>query len=167
MIDLEGSMRKQICFVCTGNYFRSRFAEAWFNHKMQELKVEPTWSSISRGLKVDDANSRAVISPLTEAALQRKKISLKFTGEKPTTLTQEDCAKSAMIICIDLDEHRPMMNVVCPGFEHKTFYWNVKDLYGDKDPKPTFKQIEKHMWGLVGVILPAHKRSSWSSCSCL
>ena len=40
----------RVLFVCTGNYYRSRFAEAVFNH-LAAARGLP-WRAVSRGLAV-------------------------------------------------------------------------------------------------------------------
>jgi protein-tyrosine phosphatase len=45
---------KALLFICTGNYYRSRFAELYFRHLA--TKHELNWHVYSRGLEPDQAN---------------------------------------------------------------------------------------------------------------
>lgn len=45
---------KSVLFLCTGNYYRSRFAEIYFNwHAPQQGLL---WKAVSRGLGLDPCN---------------------------------------------------------------------------------------------------------------
>ncbi|HEX3600375.1 MAG TPA: hypothetical protein VHU84_09555, partial [Lacipirellulaceae bacterium] len=48
-------MKQQVLFLCTGNYYRSRFAEIYFNWLAQQRGL--AWSAESRGLALDDCNN--------------------------------------------------------------------------------------------------------------
>src|SRR2546425_4837517 len=59
---------KQILFVCTGNYYRSRYAEALFNQKARELHLG--WKAVSRGLQI--MPGRGGISPVAMQELSKR-----------------------------------------------------------------------------------------------
>ena len=54
-------MTKQILFLCTGNYYRSRFAEAVFNKLAREQNIDAM--AISRGLKINMEGLTGTCSP--------------------------------------------------------------------------------------------------------
>ena len=62
--------QKDILFVCSGNYYRSRFAEAVFNHEATRRNLP--WRAFSRGLAIYLVDGD--ISPFTEMELQRRGI---------------------------------------------------------------------------------------------
>jgi len=72
--------RQNVLFICTGNYYRSRFAEAVFNHRAQALGLP--YRAFSRGLAIDLAQGD--LSALTQRALEERGIPLSCTG--PTRL---------------------------------------------------------------------------------
>ncbi len=45
---------KTVLFLCTGNYYRSRYAEILFNAKAEIMELE--WKAVSRGLAPDPRN---------------------------------------------------------------------------------------------------------------
>ena len=66
---------RRILFLCTGNYYRSRFAEIFFNWQAQQRGL--SWQAESRGLAIDGYNY-GPISRHTLATLRR-------TAFRPTT----------------------------------------------------------------------------------
>ena len=65
--------QKTVLFLCTGNYYRSRFAEMLFNHLAAERGLQ--WRADSRGLNPDPLYARP-ISGHTRRAMQRLGVSL-------------------------------------------------------------------------------------------
>jgi protein-tyrosine-phosphatase len=61
---------KVVLFLCTGNYYRSRFAEETFNFL---APVEcPGWTAVSRGIALDlGINNVGPIAGSTAQALQK------------------------------------------------------------------------------------------------
>jgi protein-tyrosine phosphatase len=57
---------RQVLFLCSGNYYRSRFAEDLFNHAAKSAGLN--WRASSRGLALDPENIGSV-SHFTHQAL--------------------------------------------------------------------------------------------------
>lgn len=64
---------KTVLFLCTGNYYRSRYAEILFNAKAEEMGLE--WNAVSRGLAPDPRNPGPMFHE-TIKALQKQGISV-------------------------------------------------------------------------------------------
>jgi len=62
---------KTVLFLCTGNYYRSRYAEILFNAKAKEMGLE--WNAVSRGLAPDPRNPGPMSSD-SISALQKQNI---------------------------------------------------------------------------------------------
>ena len=69
--------RKTILFLCTGNYFRSRFAEIYFNSVAEKMGL--AWRARSRGLALERGAGN--VGPMAAAALQ----ALEAIGVLPVT----------------------------------------------------------------------------------
>ena len=114
----------RILFICTGNFYRSRFAEAVFNHHA-ELRRLP-WTAFSRGLAIHLAEG--TLSPLTLQALEERKIDLRHTGPDRNELLETDFPQSTRQIALDRNEHLVMMHSQFPAWAERIEYWEVPDV---------------------------------------
>ncbi|HEY5552833.1 MAG TPA: hypothetical protein VIK52_13150, partial [Opitutaceae bacterium] len=96
----------EVLFICTGNYYRSRFAEAVFNHHAQRAKL--AWRAFSRGLAIELAPQDSSISPHTIEGLQGRSIPLACTAPRPQSLVEADLLRATRSIALKQAEHRPM-----------------------------------------------------------
>lgn len=117
--------RKKLLFICTGNYYRSRYAEAVFNHLAESLGLE--WRAFSRGLNIGAAPGDA-LSPHTREALRRQGIPLSCTGAEGVALSAADLAAATRTIALKESEHRPLMEHQFPEWADRIEYWEVHDL---------------------------------------
>ena len=101
---------KKVLFLCTGNYYRSRFAEYLFNHLAAEREIN--WQAFSRGLALErgiynvGAVSKYVIQKLSE-----QNIKLGDNLSYPVAAAKKDFNKADRIIALDEREHRPLMSL--------------------------------------------------------
>ena len=114
----------RILFICTGNYYRSRFAEAVFNHLAE--KRDLPWRAFSRGLMAHLAPGP--IASETRNALMARGIRMRHTAPGSVQLTEADMQDSAVIIALKDSEHRPMFANQFPDWTEKVVYWDVSDL---------------------------------------
>ena len=136
---------KEILFICSGNYYRSRFAEAVFNHAA--IQREIPWRAFSRGLAIHLVDGD--LSPWTEAALQRRKIDRSLTGATRVTLGEADLIRAARVIALKEIEHRPLMRQFFPAWENRVEYWSVHDL-DFATPDEALPEIETKVLALIG-----------------
>jgi protein-tyrosine phosphatase len=110
---------KTVLFLCTGNYYRSRFAEMLFNHLAAKRGLP--WRADSRGLDPDPRNA-GPISGYTRRALQRIGISLDEDLRFPICAAEDDFHGCHHIVAVKEAEHRPLMDRLFPTFATKVEY---------------------------------------------
>src|SRR5690606_5343690 len=96
----------EVLFICTGNYYRSRFAEAVFNHLA--IQRGSSWRAYSRGVAIDLAPPG--LSPHTVAALRDRGIPLDHTTRERCSLTAADLERATQSIALKEAEHRPYLH---------------------------------------------------------
>ena len=120
------SQDSTILFLCTGNYYRSRFAEHLFNHIAPARKLP--WRAFSRGLATHYVSSNAgPISPYALEGLRSRGV----TGVKirsPIPLTEQDLVAAQHIVALKQTEHRPLMQQNFPDWIDRVEYWHVHDI---------------------------------------
>ncbi len=132
-------------FLCTGNYYRSRFAEMLFNHLAAERGI--LWRADSRGLDPDPRNA-GPISGYTRLALQRLGISLDEDVQFPICAADGDFQGCHHIVAVKEAEHRPLMERLFPGLMERVEFWHVHDL-DCAGPEGSLPQLERLVRELV------------------
>ncbi|MBF2064638.1 MAG: low molecular weight phosphatase family protein [Calothrix sp. C42_A2020_038] len=136
-----------VLFLCTGNYYRSRFAEHLFNHLARAKALN--WRAESRGLALErGVNNVGPISKYAKVALAERGIILLEDERFPQSTVLEDFESFAKVIAIDESEHRPLMVERFPEWVDNIDYWLVHDI--DKTtPDEALGQIEINVKQLV------------------
>jgi protein-tyrosine phosphatase len=151
------NVRQMVLFVCTGNYYRSRYAEILFNHQVDESS---RWRADSRGLQLSAAN----LGPISQHALERLNARglvaiLEATSRLPQTLAEMDLISAARIIALDENEHPPLVEKYWPAWKSKFEFWNVPDL--DRvGPEAALSEIERMVSQLVIELAGAKMQTS-------
>jgi protein-tyrosine phosphatase len=137
---------KTLLFLCTGNFYRSRFAELYFRHLCAANSLE--WQVDSRGLALEPQN--VGLSHYTQQECRRLGISIEPLRE-PIPLSLDDLTKSDLTIAVKETEHRPLMRKRFPDWEHKVVYWEVHDL--DVEPASlALPQLRVHVESLFQEV---------------
>lgn len=117
----------RLLFLCTGNYYRSRFAAALFNSLATRCRL--VWRADSRGLALEFAGGNiGPMSSVAIATLEAKGVDCPSTKRFPKAVSEVDFQGANLIIALDELEHRPMMRERFPEWENKIVYWLVHDL---------------------------------------
>jgi protein-tyrosine phosphatase len=118
---------KNLLFLCTGNYYRSRFCEAYFNHLAGQRTL--AWRADSRGLAPDITVFRnpGPLSPHTRQALTDLGVPLAGALRNPLSAQLEDLARAQSIIALSREEHAPMVEQRFPAYAPVVEYWEVGD----------------------------------------
>lgn len=120
----ESLTTHNLLFLCTGNYYRSRIAEAVFNYHAIINALE--WRAQSRGFR--PKAELMGLSPIALDFLMEQGVQPDLTAATPKKLTVPDLAASAMVIALYEPEHRPMMGSAFPDWEERVVYWQVPDI---------------------------------------
>lgn len=127
---MEQCNPKGILFLCTGNYYRSRFAEAFFNHLVEQRGL--AWKATSRGLALERGIYN--VGPMAREAietLQHLGVCLGADCERmPQPLTSEDLETAHRIIALKRDEHLPLLQERFPPWADRVEYWHIEDEPG-------------------------------------
>ena len=138
---------KKLLFLCTGNYYRSRFAEKLFNDLV--TKNNFNWEADSRGLALErGVNNVGAISKYAVEALKQRGINVASEERFPQSAIVEDFQNFDLIVAVDESEHRPLMKERFPEFIDSIEYWLIHDI--DKtSPQEALGELEKKIKELI------------------
>lgn len=118
---------KTVLFLCTGNYYRSRFAEELFNHHAEHAGLD--WVAQSRGLALErGVFNIGPISPFALRALREMAVTTRGADRFPQQCTTDDLVGADFVVAVKEAEHRPLMRERFAEWEHRLNYWNVHDV---------------------------------------
>lgn len=119
-------MDNKLLFICSGNYYRSRYAELFFND--HALKKQIYLTAASRGLAANEGHNVGPIAPHVLARLKLHGISVDEPIRFPMQLEEKDLLESNLVIALDRSDHQPMMANQFPAWADRITYWDVPDL---------------------------------------
>lgn len=141
--------RPLVLFLCTGNYYRSRFAEYLFNHHAIDHDLQ--WRAESRGLAIELLKEDAgPISPHTLHGLALREIPVEPV-RAPIALTEADLHAAHLVIALKQTEHKPLLQQRFPDWAERVDYWQVDDIE-DADPALALPQIETAVVALLSRL---------------
>jgi protein-tyrosine-phosphatase len=138
---------RTVLFLCTGNYYRSRFAAILFNHLARERSVR--WSASSRGLKIGWPGNHGALSRHTQQRLAAMNISFDDSRHMPMQCRECDLAAADLVIAVKEAEHRAMLAARFGGaWADRVTYWHVHDVDAAA-PDEALREIERLVRELV------------------
>lgn len=141
-------MTPEVLFVCTGNYYRSRYAEALFNHGAQQRGLG--WRAFSRGLAIHMAPDDD-LSEHTRDALTRERIEFRHTGPTRVQLTTGDLERARRVVVLDEEEHRPMVLDLFPDWVDRVEFWTCQDTHLE-EPESCMPRIRQNVDSLLDEL---------------
>jgi protein-tyrosine phosphatase len=144
---------RTIMFLCSGNYYRSRFAELVFN--AQARAVGLGWVATSAGLL--PADLLAELEPISPTVLEHVRLLGMPVEEKPRSprpVSRQDFELADRVIALKEAEHRPLMRRNFPDWEDRIAYWAVHDV-DVSPPSETLPLLERAVIDLVGELRKA------------
>src|SRR6266568_6193070 len=118
---------KIVLFLCTGNHYRSRFAEILFNFVAGRMGLP--WKAFSRGLALERGVNN--VGPMAVSAIK----ALEALGVRaadavtrlPTQVTSDDLERAALIVALKHAEHLPLLQERFPAWAEKAEFCHVED----------------------------------------
>ena len=127
---MEQRNPKSILFLCTGNYYRSRFAEVLFNNLAEQMRLP--WKAHSRGLALERGIYN--VGPMAREAIETLKLLGVCLGadceRMPQPLTRDELERASQIIALKRAEHLPLLEERFPPWAEQVEYWHIEDEPG-------------------------------------
>jgi protein-tyrosine phosphatase len=135
-----------VLFLCTGNYYRSRFAEVLFNFAVGKKGLP--WRASSRGLALERGVNN--VGPMAAAAVRALEelgvLAHDAVSRLPAQVLVEDFQAADRIVALSQAEHLPLLQERFPAWSDKVEFWQVDDT------PEALVLIEKEVLGLVARI---------------
>jgi len=138
---------RQILFLCTGNYYRSRFAELLFNAHATKLNL--SWRADSRGLALERGIGN--LGSVARCVLERMEDlghSVRLPLPQPRQVSHDELSAAARVICLKEAEHRPLLSERYAGWQDRVEYWHIHDI-DFATVEETLSGIERNIADLV------------------
>jgi predicted translation initiation factor SUI1 len=143
---------KIVLFLCTGNYYRSRFAEILFNSVAGKMGLP--WRASSRGLALERGVNN--VGPMAVAAIKaleaRGLRSVADFARHPIPVTADDLDMADWIVALKQAEHLPLLHERFPGWAEKVEFWQVDDA------PEALPLIEREVMDLAARLIGGGKR---------
>jgi predicted translation initiation factor SUI1 len=137
---------KTVLFLCTGNYYRSRFAEYLFN--ATAVKLGLPWRALSRGLALErGVNNVGPMARSAVGALHALGIRSPEHDRLPLPVLTTDFEGADQVIALQEAEHRPLLAERHPAWVDRVEYWHAEDVEG------ILPLIEREVNGLIARLL--------------
>jgi len=155
---MEGSSQmgqrseKTVLFLCTGNYYRSRFAEVLFNSVAGKMGLP--WQASSRGLALERGVKN--VGPMAVTAITALEALGVRTADAvtrlPAQVTTDDLERADRVVALKHAEHLPLLQERFPAWADKVEFWHVDDA------PEALALIEREVMAFVARILGGGER---------
>src|SRR5947207_14397402 len=140
-------MPKTVLFLCSGNYYRSRFAEILFNALADKSRLN--WRAVSRALgETTGTWKTGPISPYAVEGLESRGIRHDEEHREPELCARVDFESADLVIALKESEHRPMIEKRFADCLHRVEFWHVHDV-DHATPEEALPELEQLVRSLV------------------
>ncbi|MEO6600600.1 MAG: low molecular weight phosphatase family protein [Polyangiaceae bacterium] len=144
----------RVLFLCSGNYYRSRFAEHLFNHLAEASGL--AYRADSAGLWPEcHTRNPGPMARDTIAALKERGIALPPELRSPRDVQASDIAEAALTIAVKEAEHRSIVVARFPALLDRVEFWQVDDV-DCAPPTVALPMIERHVHELIARLSSKH-----------
>lgn len=137
---------KTVLFLCTGNYYRSRYAEIVFNSLATKMGLN--WRGVSAALAIERGGGN--VGPIAKTTLQaitaKGIIAKEAVSRLPQPVTEE-MFTADRVVALKKTEHEPLMKERWPAWADKTEYWYIDDANG------VLPEIDRELMGLISRLI--------------
>ncbi|MCU0608725.1 MAG: low molecular weight phosphatase family protein [Chitinispirillaceae bacterium] len=140
-----------ILFLCTGNYYRSRFAEEYFNALAKKKNLRARADSRGLAESFDKFGNEGPISPAALAELAKENIMPAEPVRFPRRLQAGEAQWYDIIICLHRSEHTGYVQQRPDLQGREIVYWNVPDLY-DMSQDMAMAECRREVERLIQVV---------------
>ena len=146
---------KTILFLCTGNYYRSRFAEIYFNDRARRQPL--SWRANSLGIQ-RDFTGNGNVGPISANTLRYlEQWGIEATGESlermPKRVEREDFDQYDLVIAVSRAEHEPMLAELWESaLVGKVKFFDVEDVHLEA-PETAIPRLKTHLDALINSLL--------------
>jgi predicted translation initiation factor SUI1 len=149
---MKQRQEKTVLFLCTGNYYRSRFAEILFNSVAEKMGLP--WRASSRGLALERGVNN--VGPMAVAAIKAlESRGLRTSADfarSPMQVAADDFAAAGWIVALKEAEHLPLLQERFPAWAEKVEFWQVDDA------PEALAMIEYEVMDLAARLIGGGKR---------
>ncbi len=137
---------KNVLFLCSANYYRSRFAEHFFNWYAESNRLN--WRAKSKGLAVGRYGNIGPISRYTVERLNEIGIPINGNSRFPQQVTEQHLSNASLVIALKEAEHREMLEESFADWVDQVEYWHIDDL-DCADPEEALPVLENEVRALL------------------
>jgi predicted translation initiation factor SUI1 len=124
---MKQRQEKTVLFLCTGNYYRSRFAEILFNSVAEKMGLP--WKASSKGLALERGVNN--VGPMSVSAITALKAmglgAAREVARFPVQVTTDDLEQADQIVAMKQTEHLPLLQERFLAWAEKIEFWHVDD----------------------------------------